>query len=261
MLILYSGFFIFVTWWWSRYYYILLPCITITVALNCTMIASLLLFKAKHTIIPEKQIIPETPETLILLIPCYNETKEELLRSLDSLVSQVGIDKHPRCIMIICDGRVRGFGMEKTTADYLLYDILVDKTSRKYIRKAYQSWEGSEMDVTIQKGQYSGVPYFCIIKEQNQGKRDGLIVVRSFLYNFNIREQRPQVIFSPRFFQEMGTYLIKDSEITNVTHLVGLDADTVFEESCVAELLKESRYVFVTATFCLSVVLKYNQIH
>ena len=190
---------------------------------------------------PEKQIIPETPETLVLLIPCYNETKDELLRSLNSLVSQVGIGKHPRSIMIICDGRVRGPGMEKTTADYLLDDILIDKTSRKHISKAYQSWEGNEMDVTIQKGHYNGFPYFCVIKEQNQGKRDGLIVVRSFLYKFNIREQKPEVIFSPRLFQEMATFLIKDSNITNVTHLVGMDADTVFDATCIAELLKESR--------------------
>jgi chitin synthase len=94
----------------------------------------------------------------------------------------------------------------------------------------------------VQKGTYGGIPYLCIIKEQNQGKRDGLILVRSFLYNFNIRSTHPAVIFSPYFFGIMSSFLYLDAAIPNVDLLIGMDADTVFAPDCIFELLKQSHY-------------------
>jgi hypothetical protein len=44
--------------------------------------------------------------------------------------------------------------MEKTTVDYLLDDILTNKSSREYIRAAYTAWNHGEMDVVVQKGTY-----------------------------------------------------------------------------------------------------------
>ncbi|GAD96190.1 hypothetical protein MYCGRDRAFT_51574 [Paecilomyces variotii No. 5] len=236
-----NAFSIFVTWWWPKFAYILLPFITATVALNSIMVFSIGAHVIWHRIFPEKQIMPEKPESLVLLIPCYNETMEEMTKSLNSLVGQKDIDQHPQAVMIICDGKVRGPGMEKTTADYLFEDILVEKDYRVRIRAAYLAWDQEFMDVVVQKGTYRGVPYFCIVKQQNQGKRDSLIVVRSFLYNYNVRAEHPETVFSPRFFGFMASFL-KESGIDNVDHLVGMDADTVFEDNCIAELLKESRY-------------------
>lgn len=236
-----NGFCIFTTWWWMRYYYLLLPFITATVALNVIMIFSIIFRQIRNLLAPEKKVMPESPETLVLLIPCYNETKEELLKSLDSLVAQIDIDQHKRAIMIVCDGKVRGPGMEKSTADYLLHDILTDKQERRYVRSAYLAWDQQPMDIVFQRGTYGGVPYFCIVKQQNQGKRDGLIVVRSFLYNFNMREERPKVIFSSEFFAHMTKFLL-EAQFDRVDQLVGMDADTVFDERCIWNLLNESRY-------------------
>lgn len=205
------------------------------------MVFSVLFFALKRKIKAPKKIIPTQPETLVFVVPCYNETPEELTRSLDSLADQTGIDQHPRAIMIICDGKVRGPGMEKSTAEYLLEDLL-EPRSRKYIKGAYTAWDRKPMDVEVQSGVYKGLPYYCIIKQQNQGKRDSLIALRSFLYNFNIRNENPQVIFSPQFFGEMASYLIKEGGMENVTHLIGMDADTVFADDCISELLKESYY-------------------
>jgi chitin synthase len=199
-------------------------------------------FSLKHRIFPERQDIPTVPETLVYVVPCYNETPEELTRSLDSLINQTDIDQHPKAIMIIVDGKVRGPGMAKTTAEYLFDDILIHRKSRRYIKNAYMAWTHDNMDVEIQTGDYKGLPYMCIVKQQNQGKRDSLIVIRSFLHKFNVRIQRPQVIFSPDFFGTMASFLTTDAGILDVTHLVGMDADTVFADECVSELLKESRY-------------------
>lgn len=237
-----NGFFIFTTWWWPKYYYILLPCITATVALNVIMVFSVIFRRILNSFRPEEIIQPEKPESMVFLIPCYNETKEELLNSLDSLVAQKKIENHQHAIMIMCDGKARGPGMEKSTGDYLLQDILTHKTERKYLAGAYTAWDQQPMDVVIQKGTYGGIPYFCVVKQQNQGKRDGLIVIRSFLYNFNRRQEKPSTIYSPDFFNEMCSFMVDDAKIDDCQHLIGMDADTVFEEDCIFQLLEESRY-------------------
>lgn len=233
---------IFSSWFWPSYYYIYLPFITLTVALNCIMVASVIFFSIKHRIFPERIIMPTSPESLVLLLPCYNENLEECTKSLDSLAAQKHLENNKKAIMIICDGRVRGAGMEKTTAQYLLEDILVEKTERKVVKQAYTAWDQQPMDVTMQKGNFKGIPYFCIIKHQNQGKRDGLIALRSFLYKYNTRAENPQMLFRPDFFAEMAMFLNEDAGIDSVSHLVGMDADTVFADDCISELLKQSRY-------------------
>lgn len=228
--VLCSAFFIFSTWYWTQYYYVYLPFITITVALNCLMIISVLVHKLARFAFPEKRVVPEQPESLVFILPCYNETKEECTRSLDSLVNQVDIEQHRRAIMIICDGRVRGAGMEKTCADYLLDDILVERTERKVMSVAYTAWNTESNDITMQKGTYKEVPYMCLVKNRNLGKRDGLILIRSFLHIYNTRQQKPRCIFTPRFFAEMAYFLEHDAGIDNVTWLCGMDADTVFAD-------------------------------
>jgi chitin synthase len=243
LIFIYSTLFIFSTWWWERYYYIFLPFITITVALNCIMVVSVTFHTLLHKIIPEKEEIPESPESMVLLLPCYNETREECMKSLDSLVDQVNIDPHKKAIMIVCDGKVRGPGMEKTTAAYLLDDILTGQRSREYISAAYTAWDHEQMDVLVQSGSYGGIPYLCIIKQRNLGKRDGLILIRSFLYNFNIRATRPAVIQSPYFFGLMASFLTLKAGFSKVDVLIGMDADTYFEPTCISELLKQSHYV------------------
>lgn len=230
------------SWYWAAYYYVYLPIIAFPLALNCVMIASILFFKLRNTIRPEKIIEPDHIENLAMIMPCYNETLEECTKSLDSLVDQVGIEDNKRGIMVVCDGRVRGPNMQKTTADYLMEDIFVDQTHREKIKKAYQAWDGQFMDIEICKGYYKSVPFYCIVKEQNQGKRDSLIVIRSFLYKFNVRASNPSSIFSPYFHSSMTSWLEHDVGADQIDHLIGMDADTVFDKNCISHLLKESRY-------------------
>ncbi|CCT73604.1 related to chitin synthase [Fusarium fujikuroi IMI 58289] len=234
--------FIFASWWWPRYYYVYIPFISFPLVLNCIMIASIICFTLKNLISAEKIIEPGHLEDLIMIMPCYNETLEECTKSLDSLVDQVGIDNHKRGIMVICDGRVRGPGMEKTTAQYLNEDIFVEQLHREKVTRAYRAWDGQAMDVEISWGYYKGVPFYCIVKEQNQGKRDSLIVIRSFLYKFNIRNTNPTTIFSSQFLLSMTDWLTQEVKVNQVDHLIGMDADTVFDKVCISELLKESKY-------------------
>jgi chitin synthase len=206
------------------------------------MVFSLALFGLKHAIVPEKRIAPLTPENIVFVVPCHNETLAELTKSLESLVRQTNIDHHRRAILVVCDGRVRRPGMLKTSAEHLLEDIFLDRKSRRTIRGAYTSWTSETCDLEVQSGLYHGVPYSCIIKHQNLGKRDTLICARSFLHIFNIRDQHPKAIFSPDFFGEMATFLVRDARMEKADILVGINANTFFADDCVSELLKESHY-------------------
>ncbi|KAI0846245.1 glycosyltransferase family 2 protein [Daldinia vernicosa] len=234
--------FIFSSWYWPRFYYIYLPFISLPLVLNCVMIFDIIVWSLKNLVFKPKKVQPETPEEMVLLMPCYNETYEECSKSLDSLVNQVNISHHKQAIMVVCDGKVRGPGMDKTTGDYLNEDIFVDQIERKMIRAAYVAWDGQSMDVDVSRGIYKGVPFFCIVKQQNQGKRDSLIVARSFVHNFNIRDKRPKVIFSPEFFKAMTDFLVEDAGMRHVELLVGMDADTVFAKDCISHLIEECHY-------------------
>ncbi|ETS76038.1 hypothetical protein PFICI_12982 [Pestalotiopsis fici W106-1] len=234
---------IFASWYWPRYYYLYLPFISLPLVLNCIMIFMIIIYSTKNKVFKPRKIVPNTPEAMVLLMPCYNESFEECTRSLDSLTSQVNIDQHKKAIMIVCDGKVRGPGMEKTTAQYLAEDILVGRQTRRFmIRTAYLAWDGQTMDVECLTGVYKGVPFFCIIKQQNQGKRDSLIVSRSFVHHFNKRAEQPKVVFSPPFFKAMASWLQNDAGFDRVDVLIGMDADTVFETDCISHLVTESHY-------------------
>jgi chitin synthase len=151
------------------------------VAINFVVVVSLCLWKAFRWVRPEKKNPPpEEAETLMLIIPCYNENEDELRRSLDSLIEQKGIDEHKQALFIIVDGRARGPGMSETTGDCLLNTILTEKTTSCRINNAYMAWDKEPMDIMFQKGTYRGMPYVCIVKMTNKGKRDSLILLRSF---------------------------------------------------------------------------------
>lgn len=250
---------IFASWWWSHLYYIFLPFIAFGVAVMVVVVFTLILWKIKHVMLPERKL-PASPkdEPLILIVPCYNESESELRQSLDSLAAQRNIEEHPVGIVIVCDGRVRGPGMDQTAADCLLHNILTEKTLSVTIRKAYMGWDKHASDIILQKGTYKNVPYLCIVKMENAGKRDSLILVRSFgmhypvlfstnltetAYNFNRRLETPKSILSPRLFAEMATFLLDDCGMDSVFAIVGLDADTILDSNCVYELMNELRLV------------------
>ncbi|CAN9304422.1 unnamed protein product [Alternaria alternata] len=238
-----NGFLLFGSWWFKGYHYVFLPFITYGVFINFTVVITLLLWLAFRFFRPEKKNpAPETPESLMLIIPCYNENEEELRKSLDSLVEQKGIEDHKQCVFIICDGRARGPGMTQTTGECLLDTILTEKTSRIHMKDAYMAWDKEPMDIIMQKGQYRGLNYLCIVKMTNKGKRDGLILLRSFAYKFNQRHERPTTIMSNRLFGEMTSFVLDDCGINNFDQIVGMDADTVFDPWCIYYLISESRY-------------------
>ncbi|KAL7930304.1 glycosyltransferase family 2 protein [Trichoderma chlorosporum] len=228
---------------YSKLYYLFI----ILLSTNTLVQALMMIFIVINTIfrycLPKrfgrKEVIPTEPEKLVLLLPCYNETREELTRSLDSLVAQKDIDGHPKIIFIIVDGNARGPGMNKTTQQYLLEDILSPGPCRQF-ENGYRARDGLFMPVKVQTGLYQGVPYVFVGKSYNQGKRDSLCFARSFLYHFRKRSENTVTMFNKLLYEYMGTIFVQYG-VETADYLVGMDADTVFDEFCVIEMLREIR--------------------
>jgi chitin synthase len=238
-----NGILIYVAWKYSQVYYVFIVLLSSNTMLQAVMIlcilAYFLIIKVLCACRRKKEKVPESPEKLVMLLPCYNETYNELTRSLQSLVDQKKIDGHPRVIFIVVDGDVKGPGMEKTTQEYLLQDILEPGSSR-FFANGYRARDGLFMPVKIQTGYYKGTPYLFVGKRYNQGKRDSLCFARSFLYHFVKRSEGIMTIFNQDLFDYLGNFFFQHG-LEHIDYLVGMDADTVFDDYCVYEMIKEIR--------------------
>ncbi|RFU76663.1 glycosyltransferase family 2 [Trichoderma arundinaceum] len=242
-LLLVNGALIYVAWKYFQMYYLFIILLSSNTMLQTFMMGAIIANAIGRRVIPcwlgKKEIIPEEPEKMVLLLPCYNETHQELTRSLDSLVDQKEIDAHPKVIFIVVDGNARGPGMDKTTQQYLLEDILEPGQCRRF-ENGYRARDGLFMPVKIQTGFYKGLPYVFVGKSYNQGKRDSLCFARSFLYHFKKRSENILTMFNNDLYEYIGNSFVQHG-LDTVDFLVGMDADTVFDEFCIREMLREIR--------------------
>jgi chitin synthase len=84
------------------------------------------------------------------------------------------------------------------------------------------------------------VTFVFVGKRYNQGKRDSLCFARSFLYHFKKRSGTAVTMFNKELFEYLGNCLLENG-LPDVDYLVGMDADTVFDDHCVVEMVKTIR--------------------
>ncbi|XP_014552241.1 glycosyltransferase family 2 protein [Bipolaris victoriae FI3] len=220
--------------WW------LYPLIALRPVVDFVEMTSILVFGLVRYLRPTLPKMPETPESFAYLLCCYNETYEEMMVSLESLAAQKSVEDHKKVIIVVCDGRVSTKGMTKTTAAHLIEDIIERPTSI-HMSDAYTSWDGASMKIELVKGEFRGVPIVCLVKNENRGKRDGVTLMRSFLYKFNQRKSNPELgMLGPELFTELSGFL-ESLSIQNVDYVVGIDADTRFDDKCVSNLIQTVR--------------------
>jgi chitin synthase len=169
------------------------------------------------------------PKNYIYLVPCYNESEEELTNTFNSIIDQRTVKKDKRAMMIICDGKVTGYGNNLST-DKILLNIF-----NKYNYKNNFSYTTRENEINIvdlYMGEYKNIDYILIIKHKNYGKRDSIVLARRLIYNnININ------LISFEFFY---TITLKFNKIFNnkIDYIINVDADTVFDFDCTYELIK-----------------------
>jgi chitin synthase len=164
------------------------------------------------------------PKKYLYLIPCYNESEEELMQTILSIVYQKTVNNDKRAMIIVCDGMVKGVNNIKST-DKILLNILNNKNEPKTYE--YITRENNENVLYIYDGIFNDINYILLIKKHNSGKRDSLVLVRQFCYEYNNNENDNYI-----------TNKLKSIYDTNIDYIIGIDADTIFDYNCSYELIK-----------------------
>lgn len=224
---------------YSEYWYIFLIPLSLAATFNC--IAAMMIFLSRLFSTRNNYEVRDT-KRIAYIVPCYNENKEELSRTLESLQNQVAMDRHKRLLFIVCDGRVKGSGESKGTDELLSEDILKNHTTHRFtIEMAYRCWDNTYMNVEILTGRLGDLPFMCIIKDTNMGKRDSLVMIRGLCYEFGVREPGMSIehdIFMIDFYNVFKDFCYANDVTGNIDYVIGTDADTVFSDNCSYELLK-----------------------
>lgn len=220
---------------YAQYWYIFLIPLSLSSSFNCVSVLLIFVYGIKGYFFNKEHEVTDV-KNFVYLVPCYNETESELKGTIDSLKNQENVKIHNKLLMIICDGRVKGPGSESTT-DNILKGMLENNTTRTFnFADAYTTWTGEKNNIELIYGYTDNLPFMCLIKDNNVGKRDGLVLLRSLLYNFsnNISNN----CLSPEFENALKTCFEMFS-FNKFDYIVGTDADTVFHPMCTYKLLNK----------------------
>jgi len=154
--------------------------------------------------------------------------------SLNSLSNQRTLQNDIYSFCIICDGQVKGNHASIST-DNILKNIL--KNYDNPIIFNYITGDTKTNTIELYRGFYKDIPYLLIVKLQNFGKRDSLVLIRRLAYLYNERINTHPLISS-----ELLTYTesyFEEIYSSKIDYMIGIDADTQFEYDCSYELIKQ----------------------
>jgi chitin synthase len=181
----------------------------------------------------------------IYVIPCYNESEDELTKSLNSLVLQRNVKNDKRSILIICDGIATGKNNSIST-DKIIKKLLCINSNEIGEYYDYKTWDNERNIIKIFTGVYNHlnemIEFILIIKNTNYGKRDSLVLARKLCYNYNSHNTNDTIIrngfsISENLFKYIFN-LFKMIYGNNLDYIIGIDADTIFDYNCSYELIQ-----------------------
>jgi chitin synthase len=210
-----------------EYWYAFAPILTLGAVMNIWCTAWI----APHALIMAikgKPKLSAPKEPMMFLVTAYNETVEEVDRTIKSVTEQTLEPGVHATVVVIVDG-------EKTLAKklkQLKYD------ERVIVNDAYEDWHSKPKDVTFLKRTQNGIDVIFLIKSENAGKRDSVVLARTLTYGtlFPEEEDRHAMKISGELEIAWCRFVPK------VTRMVGIDADTVFHRECTQALLEEMNY-------------------
>lgn len=182
-------------------------------------------------------------KNIIFLIPCYNESYDELYETINSFVNQDNINNHKKILIIICDGMVTGKGNNMSTDKILTQQIFKENIIETFhYTDAYKTWNNEYNNTYVSHGIYKNLPFLLIIKENNVGKRDSVTLIRSNMYLYNNKEnvtllnENNYILtsFNNKIFNILNLY-----NLNNIDAIIGTDGDTVLNNKCANHLINE----------------------
>jgi len=257
-IILSSTFLVYPKEWYV--YLFLLALASLVNAFSCLFIIGNHIFFSKKSTLAEfnqnktEQLIIQnnriSKRNYLYVLPCYNESKEELMGTITSLLLQRKVEGDKRALMIICDGRgITGEGNEDPT-DVILKNILqINNISWEYY--LYTTWDKTSNCIIIYKGILmqgsEEIPFILFIKNKNYGKRDSLVLARNCCYTYNSfiegKEQKENIYKNANpvdipLIEVMIRNFSAAYKNEKIDYIIGIDADTIFDYNCSYELIK-----------------------
>ncbi len=125
-------------------------------------------------------------KNIAIVVPCYNENKEELNLTFDSIFRQKNIEDNKKILFVICDGKNK-----KTKTHEHLIDIFnLNNVEKHEFKFGYKTWDDKYEPLTIYCGIKNNMNFIIFIKDNNKGKRDSLTLIRRLLMYYNRRTEK-----------------------------------------------------------------------
>ena len=217
------------------------------------------------------------PKNYLYIVPCYNESEDELRASLHSLINQRLVKNDKRTIIIICDGIIKGAGNNLTTDEILkkILNIPSEAVPSEAVPSEavpseavpseaapseavyrYTTWDGTMntihcftteytyTDIDTNTNKSEPIKVILLIKLENYGKRDSLVIARKICYAYNFTDKKTESS-TDTIIKDEDTFFINSlienlAEVFsgNIDYIIGIDADTVFDYNCTYELIQ-----------------------
>lgn len=258
----------FATIYYENYWYIFIIILALSTFMNSIYAISLWLYILKKK---EIKCIDNSKKNLAILVPVYNESEDEIMKTLNSIYNQKELSNN-KILFIICDGN-------KKTSDVLLKMLNNNISEKHFLNRAYRSWNNKLENIEINLGFINGMNFCIITKEKNIGKRDTLCLIRRILFYYNnktiqnnVYQDKINNLFSKEFINiiicfmnrcfinneinldilindndndiidnniDNSIIIIDDNINTNIDYIYGTDADTELDEYCIKNLLDD----------------------
>jgi len=158
----------------------------------------------------------ETPNTssnrILAFVPTYKESKEQIRRTVNSLISQ---SNENVVLFVVSDGH------DDNT--FLFDDVKYTHNS------SYVSWNGQDVDVAVSYGLYNGAKIVVLHKNKNMGKKDSIILCHEM---FNMMNK--EFVLST----EIKNSIKEHFDITQFDYIFGTDADTIVSDNTFSFLIE-----------------------
>ena len=204
-------------------------------------VAFIVVFKFLSSLfILAKQYPEQKDKYVIINMPCYTESVEEIEKTIFSVADLEYCDHNKKLLLVVADGLITGKGNDRPTAEIVLNTL---GRSMKDQKKAYEYVSLGENENRINRAKvFTGIyqdpdneknslPYLVIVKvgnsketskPGNRGKRDSQLVVFNFLSNLFYK--KPLNSLQTKMYDDVKNIL--NINPNDYEYLMCIDSDT-----------------------------------
>lgn len=232
-------------------YILICEILDITFLTIICIVAFIIVFKFLSSLfVLAKQYPEQNDKYVIINMPCYTETLEEIEKTIYSVMELEYPDNYKKLLLIVADGIVTGKGNDKPTCELVLniFGRSLHDQKETYEYKSLSSGELEKNRAKVFSGIYTDpenkivLPYMVIVKvgnskekskPGNRGKRDSQMVLFNFLSN--VFYKSPFNDLENKIYDDMEGIINSNPE--DYEFLMCIDSDTEPAEDSLKQMV------------------------